>query len=191
MIISPSNIIDGIILMMKANTLGINKVIRKFDENASLHLFKGMRKTLPLEMFPSLEFEPTSGSMDWVTTSAMTGEYTIDCTLTVRCGTSQEKGLDYISEVTRKVLSIINYPPNMTWMIPNEFFDAEMTKPILCQYSDVRSVDYLATKDFAIRMSRWQMQCKTVESFPIPENFGPQRVEWREKERKDDEQEQD
>ena len=187
MIVSPSNIIDGIILMMKANTLGINKVIRQFDPKSSLHIFKGVRNTLPLESFPSLEFDATTGGMDWVTTSAMTGEYTIDCVLTIQCGTSPEKGLDYISELTRKILSVINYPPNMSWRIPNEFLDKEKTKPILCQYSDVRSVDYLSAKNYAVRISRWQMQCKTVEPFPVPISYGPQRVEWRETKKGDSE----
>ena len=180
MVVSPTNIIDGLFLILKANVTSLNKVIRIYDKKASLHLFKGIRKTLPLDAFPSLEMEPVSGGMDWITTSAQSGEYVIDCVLTVNVGQEIEKGVDYISNLTRKITKIFNYPQNMSWEIPNEWLDKECTIPILCQYSDIRSVDYLSSKDFSIRVARFQIVCKTTEPFPEPGNLlGPARVEWK------------
>ncbi len=179
MVVSPSHIIDGLILIVKANIANINSVVRAYDKKASLHLFKGIRKTLPLDAFPSLEMEPVSGSMDWVTTSAENGEYTVDCVLTVKSGTNYEVGVEYISDLTRKIIQIFNFPENMSWIIPDEWFDKEKKVPVYCQYSDVRSVEYLSSKDFSIRVARWQINCKTVEPFPFPVNTGPVRVNWK------------
>lgn len=180
MIVSPSHIIDGLILIIKANITNINQVVRAYDKNASLHLFKGIRKTLPMEAFPSLEFEPVSGSMEWVTTSAESGEYSIDCVLTVKCPVDVETGVEYISDLSRKIVQIFNYPANMSWEIPNEWLDSSGKKPVLCEYSDIRSIDYLSSKDFTIKVARWQMNCKTVEPFPDPNSIlGPQRVNWK------------
>ena len=180
MITSPSNIIEGLILILKENIDEINSLIQVYRKMDTLHLFKGMRKTLPLTSFPSLEMEPSSGSMEWTHLSAMTGEYSIDCTLTVNCGTSNELGAEYISELTRKIIQIFNYPTNMSWVIPNEYQDKNKT-PVLCQYSDIRSVEFGAAKDFVIRVARWQINCRVLESFPHPGKLlGPEKVNWKE-----------
>lgn len=179
MIASPSNLIEGLILVVQKNAGRINSVIRKYDANGSLHLFKGIRKSLPLNAFPSLEMEPVSGAMDWVTTSAMTGEYAIDCVLTVKTGANSEGGVEYISDLARALMELFNFPGNMTWKIPGEFLDKGRKVPLFCQYSEVRSVDYLASKDYAIRVARWQLSCKTVEGFPEPHGIAPQNVNWR------------
>lgn len=180
MIISPSNIIEGLILMIKANQDEINSLIKVYRKTDELHLFKGMRKTLPESAFPSLEMEATSGSMEWVTTGAMNGEYSIDCTLTVNCGSNNEIGMEYICELTRKIIQIFNYPQNMSWIIPNEYADKNKT-PIYCQYSDVRSVEYSSSKELALRVARFQIACRVIESFPHPTNLiGPAKVNWKE-----------
>lgn len=180
MIVSPSHIIDGLILIIKANIANINQVVRTYDKNASLHLFKGIRKTLPLESFPSLEFEPVSGSMEWVTTSAQSGEYVIDCVLTVRCPADVELGVEYVSNLSRKIVQIFNYPPNMSWNIPGEWLDQNKETPVMCEYSDIRSVDYFSTSDYVMKVARWQMACRTVEPFPEPLSIiGPQRTSWK------------
>lgn len=180
MIVSPSNIIEGLFNIVIANRESIDAVVKSYDRNATLHMFKGIRKTAPLSMFPCLEIEPVSGSMDWHTTSSETCEYTVDCVLTVKCGANIESGVEYISSLVRRLMELFNYPGNMTWAIPNEFADREGKAPIYCQYSDVRSVDYMSTKDFSVRVARWQMTCRTVEPFPHPvQGLAPQSVDWR------------
>lgn len=179
MIVSPSNIIEGLIAILKANAEGIDELIRHYSSKSRLHLFKGIRKTLPLTMMPSLELEQTSGSMDWVTTSAMTGEYTIDCVLTAWCGNNVEIGAEYMAELTRRVVQVYNYPPNMTWAVPNEWLDREKTVPLHCVYSAITNVDYGSAKEFSIRVARWQMSCRTLEPFPEPEGLAPQKAAWK------------
>ena len=119
--------------MIKENQEEINSLIRVYNRKDSLHLFKGLRKTLPVTSFPSLEMEATSGGMEWVTTSKMNGEYSIDCILTVNCGNHNEIGLEYICELTRKIVQVFNYPQNMTWIIPNEY-QGKNKEPVYCQY---------------------------------------------------------
>lgn len=179
MITSPSNLIEGVIQILTANAGDINAVIKQYRKSDTLHLFKGMRKTLPQSSFPALEIEPTNGNMDWVTTSAQTGDYTLDFTLTVNAGTSIEAGLEYICDLARKIVQVLNAPVNMTWEIPNEFCDSDGKVPMLCQYSSVASVEYSATRDFAVRVARWSMTCRVIEPFPHPvEGIGPQRQNW-------------
>lgn len=180
MITSPSNLIEGLILILKANIGDIDSLIRAYRQEDSLHLFKGVRKTLPLSAFPALEMEPVSGTMEWAHTGAMTGRYAIDCILTVNCGTSVETGVEYICELTRKIVQVFNSPENMTWIIPDEYQDMEKT-PVLCQYSDIRNVEYSAAQDSVMRTARWRVCCQVLEHFPQPGRvLGPQRVNWKE-----------
>lgn len=165
--------------MIKANQNEINSLIKIYRKADSLHLFKGMRKTLPESSFPSLEMEPTSGSMEWVTTSAMNSEYSVDCTLTVNCANKNEIGVEYICELTRKIVQIFNYPQNMSWIIPNEYADKNKT-PIMCQYSDIRNVEFSSSKELALRVSTFQIVCRVIEPFLHPENLlGPAKVNWK------------
>ncbi len=89
--------------------------------------------------------EPVSGSMEWTHIGAMTCEYLIDYILTVASGTNNEIGAEYICELTRKIIQIYNYPQNISWQVPNEVHD-KLGTPVLCQYSDIRSVDYSSVK---------------------------------------------
>ena len=179
MIVSPSNIIEGLIGILQANVEGIDALVRHYSSKSRLHLFKGVRKTVPLTMMPCLEMEPVSGSMQWVTTSAQVGEYTIDCVLTAWCGNNVEIGAEYISELSRKIVQCYNYPPNMTWPVPNEWLDKEKTTPVICVYSAIQSVDYASAKEFSIRVARWQMACRCLEPFPTPEGYAPQKADWK------------
>lgn len=117
--------------------------------------------------------------MEWVTTSAMNGEYSIDCTLTVNCGNKNDIGMEYICELTRKIVQVFNYPQNMSWIIPNEFADNNNT-PVYCQYSEIRSVEYSAARDLALRVARFTITCRVIESFSHPVNLiGPSSVDWK------------
>ena len=180
MITDPCNIIKGLQLIVKANIANINAVIRKFNKDGELHMFTGVQGPLALDKFPCLEFEVTNGTMDWHTTSAQWSEYTIDCILTIDCGSCIEQGLEYITALTKAFLTIYNWPVNMTWPIPNETQSKDSNKPLYCEYSSVSHVDYMATREYAIRVARWSVPCRVVERFPENSvDMGPQRVKWR------------
>lgn len=180
MITDPSNIIKGLQLIVKANIANVNKVIRQYNKNGELHMFSGIRPTLALDQFPSLEFEVTNGTMDWLTTSAQWSEYSIDCVLTIDCGSCIDSGMEYITALTKALMTIYNWPVNMTWPIPNETQSGDSSLPLYCEYSSVNHVDYMATKGYAIRVARWNIPCRVVERFPENSvDMGPQRVKWR------------
>lgn len=183
MVTDPCNIIKGLQLIVKANIANINAVIRKFDKKGELHMYTGIVDTLPLDKYPSLEFEATSGDMDWLTTSAQWSEYSIDCVLTVNCGACIDQGMQYITALSKAITTVFNWPVNMTWPIPDEVqYDpvSGESKPLICEYSGISHIDYMATKEYAIRVARWSIPCRVVEPFPEDSyQIGPKRVKWR------------
>lgn len=177
MITSPSKVVDGLLLIVKANIAHVNQAIRRHCAEGELHLFKGVRKTLPLSSFPSLEIEAGSCSMEWTHTSAMTSEFNVDFVLTLNCGSDIDGGLEYVYDVVNTMMGVFNFPPNMSWRVPDSYADEEKTIPLYCQYSDVKSVEYLSTKDYGLRVARWSIACRVLEPIPTPvEGLGPQRV---------------
>jgi hypothetical protein len=54
MYISPINIIKGLHLILDANKEQIDRVIKYYRSTDELHIFDGLRKTLPLSAYPCL-----------------------------------------------------------------------------------------------------------------------------------------
>lgn len=161
--ISPINIIKGMIQIIEVNLEPINELIKHYRPSDALHVFEGLRSSLPLSSYPSLELEPDSGSSTWVTTTAQDCEYNIRCILTLNCQ-NDELGAEYVSEVTRKIIQIFNYPSNMTFIIPNEYQGLN-GEPVWAQFGYIDSVSYGATKSGSIRQSDWVYSCKVIEIY--------------------------
>lgn len=181
MYISPINIIKGLHQIVEANREEIDRVIKHYRTTDTLHLFDGLRKTLPISAYPSLEFEPSSATTEWSMTSAQTGEYSIDCFLTVK-NSNDEYAAEYISEVTRSVLKIFNYPDNMSFIIPNEFYpnarNPEDPYPIHIQFGNVSSVQYRSTRDGAMNVATFTWSGRVLEYFEY-HGDGPRKVDWK------------
>ena len=178
--IAPDNIIKGLISIIEINADSINGLLAFYrDETSTLHVFEGLRKTLPLSSYPSLELEPVSNSNEWLTTSAQTGEYRIGFTLTVNCD-NETLGAEYISQVTRRVVQIFNYPPNMSFIIPNEYQGLNK-EPVYVQFGYIGNVNYSATKDGTRRVATWEWAGKVIEGFPSGDlMLGPKKMEYKE-----------
>lgn len=165
---SPSNIIDGLILIVKRNLDTINALIREYEPSSlGLSVFKGMRKTLPISSFPSLELEPTSGSMQWLTTSAQTNEYGVAFTLTIMTD-NDDMGVEYICALTREFTQLFNMPGNMCFPIPYE----KGWNPVdnclaqnYVQFGSINGVTYNSSKDGTIRVSQWDWNGSVLEGF--------------------------
>ena len=184
MYISPINIIKGLHAIIDVNMENIDRVIKHYRTTDCLHVFDGLRKTLPLSAYPSLEFEPVSASTEWTHTSAQTGEYSIDCYLTVR-NSNEEYSAEYISEVTRSILKIFNYPDNMCFPIPNEFYEDEDEEtgeireyPIIIQFGNIASVNYRSTTDGALTVAQFTWSGRVLEGF-VYHGDGPRRIDWK------------
>lgn len=181
MYISPINIIKGLHLILDANKDKINRVIKYYRNSDELHVFDGLRKTLPLSAYPSLQLDASSASIQWTHTSAQTGEYTIDCYLTVR-NSNEQLATEYVSEVTRVILQILNYPDNMSFPIPNQYYpnenDPEHPFPIHIQFGNVQNVTYRSTIDGSITVAQFTWSGRVLEYFKYTGD-GPKSVNWK------------
>lgn len=182
MYISPINIIKGLHAIVDVNADIIDRVIKYYRTTDTLHVFDGLRKTLPLDAYPSLEFEPVSASTEWVHTSAQTGAYQIDCYLTVR-NSNEEYAAEYIGEVARVLLKIFNYPDNMSFQIPNEFYESDDPDrpdkyPVWIQFGNVASVNYRSTTDGSLTVAQFTWSGRVLEYFEY-HGDGPRRIDWK------------
>lgn len=161
-----SNVIDSLMAMVELNRIAIDGTIGEYEPGRRLNVYKGMRKTLPNSAFPSLEFEPSSGSTSWNTNITQMAEYTVQCTLTMLTD-NQEMGVEYMGTLTRILLELMNNPMNMSLVIPNEFRYIPNSGMVTTIISDamVSGVTYNSTKDGTIRVSQWDWTCKIMEGF--------------------------
>lgn len=182
MYISPINIIKGLHKIIDVNMTHIDRVIKYYRTTDSLHVFDGLRKTLPLSAYPSLEFDPVSATTEWTHTSAQTGEYSIDCYLTVK-NSNEELSAEYISEVTRIITKIFNYPDNMCFCIPNEYYETDEPDkpykyPIWIQFGNIGSVNYRNTIDGSLTVAQFTWSGRVLEYFRYYDD-GPRRIDWK------------
>lgn len=182
MYISPINIIKGLHAIIDANMSQIDRVIKYYRTTDSLHVFDGLRKTLPLDAYPSLEFDPVSASTEWTHTSAQTGEYSIDCYLTMK-NSNEEYAAEYVSEMTRVLLKIFNYPDNMAFQIPNEYYESPDPEqpykyPIWIQFGNVGNVTYRSTIDGSLTVAQFNWTGRVLEYFHYSGD-GPREVIWK------------
>ena len=116
---SVSNLIDTVIALLSRNSLQINTVVQAYQPSRNLCVFKGMRQTLPVDAYPALEIEPTSGSNQWATVRAQRPRYNLQMTLTTR--TDNEKlHVEYIGTLTQVIVAILTSPENLQLTILNE-----------------------------------------------------------------------
>ena len=168
---SPSNIMDALIKLLQKNRSGIDALIKAYEpRKVGLSIFKGMRATLKLSDFPSLEIEPTSGSMEWQTTDSQSCTYGLQFTLTLQSN-NVDMNAEYVSNLSREIVQIFNDPRNMTLAIPYEKAWDPSSNGLhqsVIQYSRVEGITYNASKDGNIRTAEWEWQGNVLESYPRP-----------------------
>jgi len=114
-----SNLINTVINLLERNSVYINTCVQQYQPSRNLCVFKGMRNTLPVDAYPSLEIEPTSATNQWATVRAQRPRYNLQFTLTTR--TDNEKlHVEYISTIANVLVSILTSPENLQLPIVNE-----------------------------------------------------------------------
>lgn len=176
MIVSPSNLINGLMNIIELNRVNIDRVFDYYKTGDKLSVFKGMRKSLPLAAFPSLELEPSSGNQEWLTTSMKVGEYTIQFTLTVTCD-NDELGAEYISEAARAVAQVFTIPENLCWEIPNERYGLTAGTELMVQFGSIGGITYNSTKDGTLRVAQWDWTGKVYEPYLFSAAVGPKTMD--------------
>ena len=168
--------------MIDANIDDINRVIKYYRTTDELHVFDGLRKTLPMSAYPSLELDAASSTIEWTHTSAQTGEYAIDCYLTM-VNSNEEIAVEYVSEVTRSILKILNYPDNMCFRIPNEYYQSDDPSnpkkyPIWIQFGNVSNTTYRSTIDGSLTVAQFTWSGRVLEYFEYHQD-GPMKIDWK------------
>lgn len=159
---------DLVISIVDVNKPYINALIKQYEPSAEIHMYKGMRKSLPRDSFPSLELEPVSGNTSWITTETQGASYTIQMTLTVVTD-RDDMSAEYICNLTRLFTEIFNNPANMALPIPYEegySVNGRAWAQNIVQFSMVESVSYNSNKEGTIRISQWDWTGQVRESFP-------------------------
>jgi len=166
--IAPTNIMESLIDMIELNRESIDRIIHIYEsDQRKLNIFKGMKATLPNHLFPSLEIETGSGSMEWLTTECQTNTYDLEFTLTT-FSANVDKHLEYINLLTRNVVMIFNNPANMSFVVKNEYTwnpQGQCMAPALVQYGDVANPTYGSNLDGTIRQSQWTWSGKIIEGY--------------------------
>lgn len=163
-----SNIMDGLITIVQNNMDTIEETIDVYEAGKKLTIFKGNRSSIPASSFPSLELEPTSGSMEWNSTDSQLAEYSIDFTLTISTQVL-DISAEYIGALTRDLVQIFNMPYNMHFIIPNETGFNPTTQnycPLTIQFGSVSSVAYNANREGTLRLSQWTWTGGAREAYP-------------------------
>ena len=163
-----SNVIDGLILKIKENIDTINQTIQKYQDNKQLTIFKGLRDNLGIASYPSLQLQPSSGSMNWNTTDSQVCEYSVECYLTISTQVVSIS-VQYIGAGVRQIIKIFNMPYNMHFIIPNEIgYDPQTRKytPLTIQFGNISSVSYASNKVGTLRVANFTWTGTTREAYP-------------------------
>lgn len=176
MYISPINLIHGLMQIIETNREQIDALLNYYREGDTLHVYEGLRKTLPISGYPSLEFEPAAGSTEWAHTSAQTGEYNIDCYLTLR-NDNEQLAAEYTSEVSRMIVKLFNWPDNMAFPIPNEYLPNG--RQLYVQFGNVQNVTYRSTRDHSLTVTQFTWTGRVIEPFEFLTYYGPSTVDWK------------
>ena len=153
--------------MLKKNSQQINMVIDKYQPKRVLTLLEGMRATLPIDMYPSFEIEPSPSSNEWATTRSQRPRYSFTCTLTVKVS-NVSYGVEYITTVATQLTELMTSPENLQLKVVNEtrwdpnggLVDAYMLDSL------VDNVTYAATKDGTVRTAEFSWSVLMHEPFP-------------------------
>lgn len=162
-----SNIIDTVIDLLSRNALQLNSIVQEYQPSRELCVFKGMRNTLPVDAYPSLELEPTTAVNQWATTRAQRPRYSIQCTLTTRTD-NERRHVEYISTLVNSIVSIMTSPENLQMTVLNETRwdpNGGLVSNVITD-SLVEDVTYNSVKDGTIRTAEFPWFALIHEPFP-------------------------
>ena len=164
---NPHNIIQTLMTLLDRNEQQINRVIRSYEGKKSLTVFEGLRMTLPLGAYPSLEIEPGNAANRWATTRAQRPRFNFTCTLTV--SNAREKyGVEYITTVATVLSEILCSPENLQLLVLNETrWDPNMgLVDTVIMDSLVEDISYSASRDGTMRVAELSWFAEIHEPFP-------------------------
>ncbi|MCK9154625.1 MAG: hypothetical protein M0P12_00775 [Paludibacteraceae bacterium] len=160
--IDPNIVIDRYILVMKANSVLLNSVISEF-ESRELSVLKGIRVTLPVSSFPSLEIESVNSESSWYATRVQRHMQNFRCVLTVLAPSVEDRE-SYQNRLTSAVTSIFKNPQNLQFPIP--CVEGQYRYSAFVYDSFISSVQYSSTRDGFYGVSEWLWTVNIHEAIP-------------------------
>lgn len=153
--------------LLNNNAQQINQLIRRYQPSKSLTVLEGIRATLPVDMYPTFEIEPSPATTEWATTRAQRPRYTFNCMLTVKVS-NIKYGVEYISTLATQIGSLMTSPENLQMKVINEtrwdpnggLVDAYILDSL------VDNLSYAATKDGGIRTAEFSWFALMHEPYP-------------------------
>ena len=164
---NPSNLINTLIDLLDRNADQINGVVRVYQSNRKLNVFKGNRKLLPVDAYPALEIEPQNGANQWATTRAQRPRYTFACTLTVRVD-NEKFGVEYITTLGTALSEIMTSPQNLQMRVLGEtkWDPSSGLSDTYILDSLVDDANYSSAKEGSIRKAEFNWFALIHEPFP-------------------------
>ena len=164
---SISRIINTVISLLERNRVQIDNLISQYIEGRQLQIFKGMRQSLAIQYFPSLEIEPVSSPNDWATTRARRPRYSLSMTLTTHTD-NEELHVEYIGELADMLGRIMSSPENLQLTVEEESRwtpNGGLTSAVFID-SGVEDVTYNSFKEGTIRTAEFSWFCLIHEPYP-------------------------
>ena len=146
----------------------IQSTINAYESGKHLTIFRGNRSSIPKSSFPSLQLQPSSGSMQWNSTDTQLVEYSVDFTLTISTQLV-DISAEYIGMLSREIVQIFNMPYNMHFILPNQVgFNPTVQQycPLTVQFGSISSVVYNANREGTLRLAQWSWTGGVIESYP-------------------------
>ena len=164
---NPHNIILTMIQTLNIQADIINDVVGQWNEGKKLTIFEGLRPTLPLNAYPSLEIEPEGASNEWVTTRAQRPRYNFELTLTTH-NTSNKFDIEYPAEIYTLISEILSNPSNLQLPILNECkweLNGGLVQTFMLD-ANVENVTYNSNREGTMRQAKFSYYVLVHETYP-------------------------
>lgn len=164
---NPYNIAKTLVNLIDAYSEKLNAIIAEYQSQRHLTVLTGMRKVVPISMYPVLEIEVTDASDEWATTRGQRPTYNFKLTLTIKCE-KEEVGLEYICNLTTELVKILTSPQNIQLPVVDEQKYDPNGEIVNTYIMDglVDNVTYALSRDGTSRRAEFNLWTRIHEPYP-------------------------
>ena len=164
---NPYNVAKTLVTLLNAHSEQLNELVAQYQSRRSLTILTGMRKVVPISLYPVLEIEVTDASDEWATTRGQRPTYNFKLTLTLKCE-REEVGLEYICTLTTELVRILTSPQNIQLPVEDETRYSPNGNIVHTYILDglVDNVSYALSRDGTTRRAEFNLWVKIHEPYP-------------------------
>ena len=152
--INPYAVLEYAIKLISDNERQLKALIEDFDSEGSLHLFPGIRPTIPVRLMPCFEIETDNLSTVWGTTRGQRHTLSFNCVITVMSPKIEFRE-EYLTSVTAAVTGMLKNPANLQFPIPCKDVMTGEEFPLMAYDSFVDNTSYSSQKEGTVGVSRF------------------------------------